>query len=70
MNQKYFPLVLKFELHGISHDAEADSSCRYINSGVCILEEWSPKYERNPKISFYIEDYEVHQYVGILHFYH
>ena len=25
-----------------------------------------PKYERNPKISFHIEDYEVHQYIGIL----
>ena len=60
MDQEYFPLVLKFELHGLSHDAEADSSCPYINSGICVLEERAPKYERDPKISFHIEDYEVH----------
>ena len=60
MDQEYFPLVLKFELHGLSHDTEADSSCPYINSGFCILEEWAPKYELDPKISFHIKDYEVH----------
>ena len=60
MDQEYFPLVLKFELHGLSHDAEADSSGSYINSGICILEEWSSMYERNLKISFHIKDYEVH----------
>ena len=60
MDQEYFPLVLKFELHGLSHDAEADFSFPYINSGICVLEEWVPKYERDPKISFHIEDYEVH----------
>ena len=70
MNQEYLPLVLKLEFHGHSHDTEADSSCPYINSGICNLEEWSPKYERDSKISFHIKDYEIHQYVGILDFYH
>ena len=60
MNQKQFPPVLKLKFHDFSHDAEADFSFPYINSGICVLEEWVPKYERDPKISFHIEDYEVH----------
>ena len=70
MNQEYLPLVLKLELHGLSHDAEADSFSPYIDSVICILEEWSPKYERDSKICFHIKDYEIHQYVSILDFYH
>ena len=70
MNQEYLFLILEFKFHGLSHDIEADSSSPYINSGICILEEWSPKYERSSKISFHIKDYEVHQYVGILDFDH
>ena len=60
MNQEYLSLVLKLEFHGLSHDTEAISSCPHINSGVCILEEWLPKYEWNSKISFHIKDYKVH----------
>ena len=70
MNQEYIFLILEFKFHGPSPDIEADSFSPHINSGMCILEEWLPKYERNSKISFHIKDYEVHQYVGILDFYH
>ena len=70
MNQEYLPFVLELEFHGLSHDTEADSSYPHINSGVCILEEWSPKYERDSKISFQTEDYDFYQYVGILDFHH
>jgi len=70
MNQEYLFLVLELKFHGLSHDTEANSSSPHINSGICILEECSPKYEQNSKISFHIKDYEVHQYVGILDFDH
>ena len=70
MNQKYLSLILELKFHGLSNDSETDSPSPHINSGICILEEWSPKYEQNSKISFHIKDYEVHQYVGILDLYH
>jgi len=69
MNQKQFPLVLKLEFHAFSHDAKADFPRSNINSGTCISQEWSPKYERNPKISFHIEDHEVREYEGVPEFY-
>ena len=69
MNQEQLHLVLKLELHGFSHNAEADFSLPNVDSGVCISQEWPPEYERDPEISLHVEDHKVREYECVPKFY-
>ena len=67
MNQEQFLLlVLEPEFHVLSHDEEADLPSPYIDSGIGISQECSPKNDRYPRIAFHVKEHKIHEYEGIL----
>ena len=65
MNQKQFPLVQKLEFHDFLNDAKADFPYSDIDSGICVSQERSLKYEQNLEISLHVKDHKVHEYEGV-----